>query len=569
MEKQHTSESLPIFMKISFLRTCLISSLVFSACNYNPLVAAPDATKDQVNALTPVTAIAPESPAIPTALSLNTLFGDHMVLQRDVPANIWGQAAPGEKIRLSLNGEVVTTTTDSQGNWRAKLPTQAAGGPHEIRITGKTAVTLHDVVFGDVWLMSGQSNMEGISKTMLKPEVLATESATANDPQLRFFTVGKNLQLTPTRQLKGQWHTSTPQTMPDFSAVAYFFGRELRRKLKVPIGLINSSWGGTTVEAFTSIEALEKDPAYPALKNAWSSRDIEFPQKMKLFEESLAKWQADTAKAQDQNTELPRRPNMPWGGPKDNQRPSALYNGMIAPLLPYSIKGIAWYQGEANADTIAEAITYRTLFPTVISDWRAKWGNNLPFLFVQLANYRALQVEPVESQQAWPYLREAQQMALKLPNTGMASAMGNEDTETAHPRDKVTVGKRLADVALGMVYGQNVPYTGPLFHSMKVEGNVARVKFTHAEGGLKVRGGDMLRGFAIAGTDRKFVWANAKIDGDNVVLWSSQVKAPVMVRYGWADNPIGNLYNGAGLPASPFRTDERLTTETLSTTASF
>ena len=503
---------------------------------------------------TPV--VAPQVPAIPTQVALSPLFSDHMVLQRDVPANIWGQAVPNETVQLSLNGKTVSTKADEKGDWTAKLPTQKAGGPYSITIAGQNTVTLNDVYFGDVWLMSGQSNMEWSSKSLLKPEVLATESATATDPQLRFFTVAKNLQPSPTRQIKGTWQTSTPETMASFSATSYFFGRELRSKLGVPIGLINSTWGGTPSEAFTSVESLEKDPAYPAIKAITEQRVAEYPEKIKRYNEViLPKWQADTEKAKAEGTKLPGRPGAPWGGPNDNQRPALLYNGMIAPLVPYSFKGITWYQGESNGDNLKEALDYKTLFPTLINDWRAKWGQNLPFLFIQLASYRNLQEQPSESTQAWPYVREAQSAALSLPNTGMAVVLDNADPETIHPKDKVTVGKRLADVALGAVYNQKLPYTGPLFESLKIEGNTARVKFTHADGGLKAKT-ETLKGFAIAGEDGVFVWADAKIVGDSVVLSSEQIPKPVSVRYGWADNPLGNLQNGAGLPASPFRTDK-------------
>jgi sialate O-acetylesterase len=500
--------------------------------------------------------VASAVPVTPSRVALSPLFSDYMVLQRDVPANIWGEAISNETVQLTLNGKTVITKANEKGEWLAKLPTQKAGGPFTITVKGQNTITLNDVYFGDVWLMSGQSNMEWNNRSILAPEVLAAESATASDPHLRFFTVAKNAQISPTRQIKGSWQISSSETMPGFSATSYFFGRELRSKLGIPIGLINSTWGGTPSEAFTSLEALEKDPGYPAIKSIMDRRIAEYPEKIKIYNEvTLPKWKTDVAKAKAEGKEPPRRPAAPGGGPNDNQRPALLYNGMIAPLIPYTFKGIAWYQGESNGDHMQEALDYKTLFPTLINDWRSKWGQNLPFLFVQLASHRRLQEQPSESAQRWPYVREAQTAVLSLPNTGMTVVLDNTDPDNIHPKDKVTVGKRLADVALGTVYNQKLPYTGPLFESMEIEANAAIVKFAHTDGGLKAKD-DTLKGFAIAGEDGVFVWADAKIVGDSVVLSNPQISKPVSVRYGWADNPIGNLQNGVGLPASPFRTDK-------------
>jgi sialate O-acetylesterase len=492
---------------------------------------------------------------LPTEVRLNALFSDNMVLQRDVSANLWGQAAPGESVSITLNDKMVTAKAGADGNWQVKLPAQKAGGPFVITITGKNTVTLRDVYFGDVWLLSGQSNMEWSSKSILKPEVFAVENPRANDPLMRLFIVKKNVQTAPTHDVSGTWKPCTPESMAEFSAAGYFFGRELRRKMGIPIGLVGSYWGGKPSEAFTSLGALQKDPAYADMKTTWDKTTAEYSERQKRYQEVvLPQWQADIEKAKRDGTTPPRRPGGPGGGPDDSSRPASLYNGMIAPLIPLSLKGIAWYQGESNGDNLKEAVEYKTLFSTLIRDWRAQWKQEIPFIFVQLANFRKVQQQPVESTQAWPYVREAQTLALSLPKTGMALALGNEEPDNIHPKDKITLGKRLADVALGTVYGQNVPFTGPLFDSVQIRGNTARVRFKHTDGGLK--GGEgALKGFAIAGKDGKFVWADARIEGDSVVLLSAEVSQPIAVRYGWADNPIGNLQNGAGLPASPFRTD--------------
>jgi len=527
-----------------------------------------------------------------------------MVLQRDVPVNIWGTAAPGEDVMIKVNNHTVAVMTGTDGRWKAKLAAEKAGGPYEMVVRtivvtaakadsgGTNAGTrsdipiesgsgqgdmpapsykilrIEDVYFGDVWLCSGQSNMEFDNRGILKPEVFAAESAKANDPLLRFFVVQKNVQHAPTHSLSGQWQPCTPETMATFSATGYFMGRELRQKLGVPIGLIGSYWGGTAVEAFTSIEALQKDPAYKRIKQTWEFKTSAYPAAKKMYDEQiLPQWKQRADAALASGTTAPPKPWAPGGGADDNNRPAVLFNGMIAPVIPYSLKGIAWYQGEANANTIPDALEYRTLFPTMIRDWRARWGSKVPFVWVQLANFRAEQTHPVETADAWPYLREAQTMTLSLPATGMSSALGNEDPTTIHPKDKITVGKRLADVALAVAYGWKIPHTGPLFDKMTVNGSKARLTFTNTDGGLLTPItygafanspellGDTLTGFAIAGADGKFVWGNASIQKGAVIVSSPQVPKPVSVRYSWADDPIGNLMSRAKLPASPFRTD--------------
>jgi len=484
---------------------------------------------------------------------LTPLFGDNMVLQRDVSANIWGEATPNEVISVTIDKQSVQAKTGADGRWRAKLPPQKAGGPFDITVTGENTITLKDVYFGDVWLIAGQSNMEWTNKSILKPEVFEVESAAANDPQMRVFTVKKNPQIAPATQVSGEWQAITPKSMANFSATGYFFGRELRQKLGVPIGIIGSYWGGMEAQPFISVETMTQN--FPDLKANLEKCFADFPaEKLQYEEVKLPKWRADVEKAKAEGRRIPGRPKMPLGAPESPERIGALFNGMIAPLIPLSLKGIAWYQGESNGDNLQEALEYKTIFPLLITDWRARWGQELPFIWVQLANYRQWQEQPVEPKQAWPYVREAQTLALSLPSTGMALALGNDDPTAIHPTNKIAIGKRLADVALGVVYGQKIPYTGPLFDTMQIEGAAARIHFKHADGGLRADG-ETVKGFAIAGADGKFLWADARIEGESVILSSSQIQKPVAVRYSWADNPVGNLFNGAGLPASPFRTD--------------
>lgn len=486
-------------------------------------------------------------------LKLAAIFGDNMVLQRDTAANIWGSATPGESVTVTLDGvKGGQATADSTGHWQLKLPPQKAGGAHEVVVTGANAVTLHNVLFGDVWVLSGQSNMDFPCDGVLKPDVLAAEKATANFPEIRLCTINKR----PKGEPKEEWKLCTPETMARFSGTGYFFGREIHKSLGVPIGLINAAWSGQRSESFTSRAVLEKLPEFAALKARWDKIDAEYPAKQRVYEqEALPKWQAEADQAKQSGLPAPKQPSPIPGRPDDENRPGVIFQWLIEPLIPLSIKGFAWYQGESNADNRADAIAYRVMFPAMIQDWRARWGSDLPFLFVQLANFREAQTEPVSRRDAWPYARESQTLALRLPNTGMALAIDlNHEPKQIHPADKVTTGRRLGQVALGKVYGLKVPFTGPSYQGIKVEGNRVRVSFTGAETGLKARG-ETLKGFAIAGADEKFVWADATIDGADVVVSSPQVAAPVAVRYDWADNPIGNLYNGADLPAGSFRSD--------------
>lgn len=437
----------------------------------------------------------------------NPLFSDHMVLQRGVAVPVWGAAEDGESVTVEFQGQTQKTQA-KDGKWMVRLDPLEAAGPATMTISGKNKLTIKDVLVGEVWVCSGQSNMQWSVAQSADPQ--KTIAASANE-RLRLLTVPR--QATPEKQETAEvrWVVCGPETVKDFSAVGYAFGKELEAKLGVPVGLINTSYGGTPAEAWTSRETLEADPAYRELLAACAA--------------------------------------MPANSP---HRASGLFNAMIHPLLPYAIRGAIWYQGESNA---SRAEQYKTLFPAMIQDWRKAWGQgDFPFLFVQLAPFQAIVQEPAESD--WAELREAQRLTLKkVAKTGMAVITDLGDEKDIHPKAKAPVGKRLALAALGIAYGQPVVSSGPEFESMRVESGKAILKFKNAEGGLVSKGGPPA-GFTIAGADGKFVNAQAEIEGDEVVVWSPKVAEPVAVRYGWANYPVVNLWNKQGLPASPFKTDD-------------
>jgi sialate O-acetylesterase len=467
-------------------------------------------------------------------VKLHSLFQDHMVLQSEFACPVWGSAEAGEEVSVSIDGQKKTAKADAAGKWSLKLDPLKPGGPHEMTVAAKNTVVVHDVLVGEVWVCSGQSNME---MTVNRCMNFAQEKAAANFPNLRHFLVKKNPADAPVSDVSGSWQPTTPEAVGGFTAVGYFFGRELNQKLNVPVGLIHTSWGGTAAELWTSKPALEANPTLkPIVDN--------FGKRLESYEKQLAAYPAAVEKAKAEGKPAPRKPGKPMA-------PSCLYNGMIAPVLPYGIKGVIWYQGESNA---GNAKQYQTLFPEMIKNWRKDWGQgDFPFGFVQLANFMARKDQPTES--SWAELREAQTMTLSLPKTGMAVIIDIGDAKDIHPKNKQDVGKRLAYWAESQVYGKDLVYSGPMFESMKIEDNKARLSFKHTGGGLEAKG-DKLTGFAIAGEDQVFHWADAKIDGDTVVVSCDKVSKPAAVRYAWADNPECNLYNKEGIPASPFRTDD-------------
>jgi sialate O-acetylesterase len=460
----------------------------------------------------------------------NGLFSDNMVLQQGIPVPVWGTAEPDESITVSIGEQQKTCKAGADGRWSVKLDALKTGGPFELKIN---SMTLRNVLVGEVWLCSGQSNMEmGLGGVKNAKE----EIAAANFPQIRFFTVRRSNSMEVKSDVAGQWNEISSKTAPSCSAVAYFFGRHLHQELKVPIGLVCSSWGGTPVEAWMSSDALSIR-CKPEFEK-WKENEANYPA---LLEDYHKKKEAWDAKPEGPAPKKPRNPK--YADPHYGR----LYNGMIAPLVPFAMAGVIWYQGESNTN---RPEVYRERFGTMIEDWRAKWGQGeFPFLFVQLANFLPKKPEPTDT--PWARLRDAQFKTLLVPRTGMAVAIDIGDEKDIHPKNKQDVGLRLALAARALAYGQKIVYSGPIYDSMKIEGDKIRLRFKHIGGGLA---GD-LKGFAIAGEGKKFVWAKAVIDGDSVVVRSDDVPSPVAVRYAWGDSPDCGLYNKEGLPASPFKTD--------------
>jgi sialate O-acetylesterase len=483
---------------------------------------------------------------------LPAIISDNMVLQTGTRVSLWGWADPNEEITVTRSWRQpdLTVQADDHGKWIFQVDAPATSGPHELTFKGKNTITVKNILVGEVWVCSGQSNMEMAVRSAASAE---QETAGANYPQIRLFTVEKKVADKPLDDCKGKWVACSPETVGYFSAAGYFFGRELYKELKQPIGLIHTSWGGTAAEAWTSPAALQENPNLEPILTRYKEALAAYPQAKAKYDEDSTKWREAVKQAKADGKQPPRGPNAPMG-PENPNSPSGLYNAMIAPLVPYTIRGAIWYQGESNA---GRAYQYRDLFPTMIKSWWNAWGQagqeDFSFLFVQLANFMDRKDNPGDS--SWAELREAQTMTLELPNTGMAVIVDIGDAKDIHPKNKQDVGKRLALWALAKTYDKDVVYSGPLYKSMEKKGKQIVVSFDHVGGGLVAKGGESLKGFAIAGADRQFVWADAKIEGDKIVVSSDKVADPVAVRYAWADNPICNLYNKADLPASPFRTD--------------
>ncbi|MFA6471545.1 MAG: sialate O-acetylesterase [Candidatus Latescibacterota bacterium] len=486
-------------------------------------------------------------------IHLPSVIGSNMVLQRDIPVPIWGWADPGEKVRVVLGSQDKTVTADRSGAWMVKLSPLSAGGPFELTISGKNTVKLTNVMAGEVWVCSGQSNME---MRVCHVNDAPNEVASALNRNIRLFQVTNDLSPDPQRDCEARWEECRPSTVYLFSAAAYFFGRELQRELNVPVGLIHSSWGGTTAETWMRIEGLKAYPELAGILDYWEPILKSRSPELLAYHRKTREWEEDVHHVLyagkpilPQYVEPPKLPVDVTFAPSV---PSWVYNGMIAPAVPFGIKGVIWYQGESNA---GEAYQYRTLFQALIRDWRNAWGEgDFPFLFVQLANFGKRHDKPGES--AWAELREAQFMTLSVSHTAMAVAADIGDAENVHPRNKQEVGRRLALGALSVAYGKGIVYSGPLYRSMTVKDGKVHLKFTDTGGGLVMKNNGVPSGFALAGADRAFTWAKAAVEGDEVVVWCDGITEPAAVRYAWEDNPKCTLYNKEGLPASPFRTDD-------------
>lgn len=539
------------------------------------------------------------------------IFGDHMVLQQNTKIAVYGSADAGESVEVNFAGQNVKTSADADGKWIVYLKpikTKSAGQP--LTVTGRNKIVYDDVVVGDVWVASGQSNMEwGLN---LKKDY-ADDIAASEDSLLRLFFVPRNSSLTPMDDMvipeettnpdwAGRWVHCTPEALKKingqgFSAAAYYFARDMRKANGRPLGIIQSAWGGTRAEAWTSIEDLKQEPSlahYVAAyeKNVKDNPEIvaSYPQKKKAFDEAVKVWNETVGKEWDKaqkewevsvkeaqaagkpapekpqpKSPRPQEPRKPNGG---NNGPSNLFNAMISPLIPFSIKGVIWYQGEFNSGGSAKE--YATLFPRMITSWRDKWGiGDFPFVYVQLPNFEPVDREPSVEGNGWRWVREGQFKALGLPNTAMAVTIEIGDPFELHPADKYDVGHRLALASRRLAYGEKIVGMGPLYKKMTVKGDKIILEFDNQGKKLMVGASPYvpagkepqpaptrLSGFGIAGADRKFVWADAVIDGNKVIVSAPGVTEPVAVRYGFSQSPVCNLYNEAGLPAPPFRTDD-------------
>ncbi len=602
---------------------------------------------------------------------LPPLFGNHMVLQRGMPVPVWGQDKPGQAVTVSVVGKLVSAQTGSDGQWKAVLPPLKAGGPYELMVQGSTSVTLNDVWVGEVWVASGQSNME---LPLDNTNGSADEIPKANDPQIRWFVQERRLSNRPLWESHGSWQVCTSETSKQFSAAAYYFAKKLRAELKVPVGILGVYWGGTWIESWIPQEAFETDPAIKHIWESWLSqteaqkktssglqdmemwvKNLRFTSKdpaqkpLTLVPSPAGGWSSNAqpgstftfkeaagvghilssvqtggwgncttplapggaavnlgaydtiefdAKGQGKFNMLVEQPIVTdwdnygseqffllpdwhsyrfafsslkksgWGKVEPfhpsavnafcvnacvnpmGMTPVALYNAMVNPLVPYGMRGVIWYQGETN---VGRSDDYANLLQAMIRSWRKAWGEgDFPFLFAQLPNWHDPNAQPGNG---WPELREAQAAALAVTNTGMAVLIDVGESNNVHPKRKAEVGDRLAFLALHVAYGKTGPYCGPLFESLEAKGGKLRVKFAHADQGLTAKGYQEVLGFEVEGENGVFGPATAKIEGKEVVVWSDQVAHPKGVRYAWADDPLCNLYNGAGLPAAPFRAE--------------
>jgi len=470
-------------------------------------------------------------------LQVSPMFSDNAVLQQGVAVPVWGWAEDSETVTVQYRGQKVKTKPE-YGKWSVTLKKLKYGAPDRLAIsTRDKTIVFTNVVVGEVWLCSGQSNMEWPLERSFEPEA---DIAAATNSLIRYFHVLKNKSDAPTTRINARWQLCAPEVARSSTAVGYYFARALFESKNVPIGLIESDWGGSPIEVWMSRETLEMRSRYiPEILEGYNDT-------YRKYRDANLAYEIEKAEATKAGEKFDKRgPWQPW-------KPSELYQGMIAPLIPYALKGAIWYQGESNA---GRAEQYRVLFVDMIGNWRRDWGQgDFTFLCVQLAPFKAVQDQPGESD--WAELREAQLLATKvLPNVGIAVITDVGDSKDIHPRKKQPVGERLAFAARGIAYGDKIVYSGPIYRSSEINGGKVILHFDHTFSGLEARGGE-LKGFAICGEDHRFFWAKAEIIGDLVVVTSPEVPNPVAVRYGWADCPEVNLYNRAGFPASPFRTDD-------------
>ncbi len=499
-------------------------------------------------------------------VEVTSLFTDNMVLQQGKELAFWGTASPGEQVSVSIMGKITKSAADQNGSWKVKFPKlKASSTPMDIIIQGQNTITIKNVLVGEVWLCSGQSNMD---MTVAKEDRYwcgvnneAEEVAAANYPNVRVFDVDFAPSMEIKANARGKWEICSPKTVGHLSAAAYFFAREITNRYKVPVGLITTAFGASTAEAWVSQSALEKYPNIRFLLDNYSKKLEAFYADSAVtiakFRDDIKKFRGDMAAFRasggDVNAKMPKAPKNP-DIRSDQHNPYVLYNGMVAPLIPYTIKGALWYQGESNYPSCDQ---YDQIMEALIADWRERWGQgNFPFIYVQLANYQDVITLPVKDD-PMVSVRNGQLKNLSVANTAMAVAIDNADPSdygNVHPKNKQEIGRRLAAAARAIAYKEKIEYMGPIFKGMKVDGNKIALTFSHTGSGLKANG-DVLKGFAISGADKNWVHGEAKIVGNKVVVSSPEIQKPMYIRYAWARNPICNLYNNEGFPASPFRTD--------------
>lgn len=481
-------------------------------------------------------------PGLRADVRLPAIFSDHLVLQQDVAVPVWGWADPGERVTVAFSGNTVESITGADGTWMARIgPLTASATPATLTVKGRNEIVIQDVLVGEVWLGSGQSNM---AMTVSNSKDRETEQAAAKFPAIRMFKEESPRAGSPQRQGKGKWVVCAPETVGGFSASLYFFGREIHQKLGVPVGLINSSVGGTPIESWIAEEAQR---AAPELKGFFTGLEKPRPvsaEERQAYEANLAKWEEAVKAGKKTKGKAPRRPQDPAEVASRKSDVGGLFNGKIAPLIPYALRGMLWYQGEANTFP-GKAEFYEAQLRLLVTDWRARWGGEIPFAWAQLPNFSG-------AGRDWPGVREAMRNTLALPRTGMAITIDVGEANDIHPKNKQEVGRRFALWALGMVYRREVPaVSGPLPARHEVSNGAITVHFSHTNAGLVAKGG-ALHGFEVAGLDGKWVSAEARLAGDAVIVSSPVVPAPSAVRYAWANLPEVSLFNGAGLPASPF-----------------
>jgi len=481
-------------------------------------------------------------------VTLPKILASHMVIQRDLPVHVWGLAPAGEEVSVTFRGATRSAKAGQLGRWSVYLPPGAAGGPFQLVVKGGSAVAgtdaapdqtiaLDDVLVGDVWVASGQSNMEF---EMRKAATAAEDLPHAANPRIRLLVVKRHAVDFPQDDADTEgWVASTPETARDFSAVAWYFAREIEQREHVPVGVIDSTWGGTVAEAWTRMAALGEDAALAPDFVYWGKMTER--ESDALLRDKDEERQRAEARAQGRP-----EPQFPWHPQLASWSPGQLYNGMIAPLTPFPNRGVIWYQGESNSIVERNPNLYGRVFSTLVEDWRRQWGiGDFPFLYVQISNFISAPIED------WAIIREQQLKTLALRNTAMAVTIDIGDPGNVHPTDKLDVGLRLALAARALSYGEDISYSGPIFRQATPEGDSIRVWFEHHAKGLMTKGGE-LTGFEVAGEDGQFVPAKARIDGNTVLASSEAVPEPRFVRYGWANSPQCNLFNGEGLPASPF-----------------